>query len=44
MPLQSGSDSVLKAMRRSYRQERYLGFIERVPGRDAERGTSPRTS
>ena len=30
MPLQSGSDSVLKAMRRSYRQERYLGIIERV--------------
>ncbi len=30
MPLQSGSDSVLKAMRRSYRQEKYLGIIERV--------------
>jgi tRNA-2-methylthio-N6-dimethylallyladenosine synthase len=30
MPLQSGSDSVLRAMRRSYRQERYLGIIERV--------------
>src|SRR3569833_821645 len=30
MPLQSGSDVVLKAMRRSYRQERYLGIIERV--------------
>jgi tRNA-2-methylthio-N6-dimethylallyladenosine synthase len=30
MPLQSGSDSVLKAMRRSYRQERYLGILERV--------------
>jgi tRNA-2-methylthio-N6-dimethylallyladenosine synthase len=30
MPLQSGSDSVLKAMRRSYRQERYLGIIDRV--------------
>ncbi|HEY3871022.1 MAG TPA: tRNA (N6-isopentenyl adenosine(37)-C2)-methylthiotransferase MiaB [Actinocrinis sp.] len=30
MPLQSGSDPVLKAMRRSYRQERYLGIIERV--------------
>jgi tRNA-2-methylthio-N6-dimethylallyladenosine synthase len=30
MPLQSGSDTVLKAMRRSYRQERYLGIIERV--------------
>jgi tRNA-2-methylthio-N6-dimethylallyladenosine synthase len=30
MPLQSGSDAVLKAMRRSYRQERYLGIIDRV--------------
>jgi tRNA-2-methylthio-N6-dimethylallyladenosine synthase len=30
MPLQSGSDPVLKAMRRSYRQERYLGIIDRV--------------
>src|SRR3954468_4255208 len=30
MPLQSGSDAVLKAMRRSYRAERYLGIIERV--------------
>ena len=30
MPLQSGSDEVLKAMRRSYRSERYLGIIERV--------------
>jgi tRNA-2-methylthio-N6-dimethylallyladenosine synthase len=30
MPLQSGSDAVLKAMRRSYRQDRYLGIIERV--------------
>jgi tRNA-2-methylthio-N6-dimethylallyladenosine synthase len=30
MPLQSGSDQVLKAMRRSYRQDRYLGIIERV--------------
>ncbi|MGH3416058.1 MAG: MiaB/RimO family radical SAM methylthiotransferase, partial [Actinocrinis sp.] len=27
MPLQSGSDTVLRAMRRSYRQERYLGII-----------------
>jgi tRNA-2-methylthio-N6-dimethylallyladenosine synthase len=33
MPLQSGSDRVLKAMRRSYRREKYLGIIERV--RDA---------
>ena len=30
MPLQSGSDTVLKAMRRSYRRDKYLGIIERV--------------
>jgi len=30
MPLQSGSDRILKAMRRSYRQERYLGIVDRV--------------
>ena len=30
MPLQSGSDAVLKAMRRSYRSERFLGILERV--------------
>ena len=30
MPLQSGSDKILQAMRRSYRAERYLGIIERV--------------
>ncbi|NDH65346.1 MAG: tRNA (N6-isopentenyl adenosine(37)-C2)-methylthiotransferase MiaB [Microbacteriaceae bacterium] len=30
MPLQSGSDAVLKAMKRSYRSEKYLGIIERV--------------
>ena len=30
MPLQSGSDRVLKAMRRSYRSEKYLGILERV--------------
>src|SRR6187397_276502 len=30
MPLQSGSDRILKAMRRSYRREKYLGIIERV--------------
>jgi tRNA-2-methylthio-N6-dimethylallyladenosine synthase len=30
MPMQSGSDGVLKAMRRSYRQERYLGIIDAV--------------
>jgi tRNA-2-methylthio-N6-dimethylallyladenosine synthase len=30
MPLQSGSDAVLRRMQRSYRQERYLGIIDRV--------------
>jgi len=30
MPLQSGSDKVLKAMRRSYRSAKYLGILERV--------------
>jgi tRNA-2-methylthio-N6-dimethylallyladenosine synthase len=30
MPMQSGSDRILQAMRRSYRQERYLGIIDRV--------------
>ncbi len=30
MPLQSGSDAVLKAMRRSYRSEKYLGILDRV--------------
>ncbi|GMA31752.1 hypothetical protein GCM10025875_17440 [Litorihabitans aurantiacus] len=33
MPLQSGSDRVLRAMRRSYRSARFLGIIDRV--RDA---------
>jgi tRNA-2-methylthio-N6-dimethylallyladenosine synthase len=33
MPLQSGSDAVLKAMRRSYRQERYLAIIDAVRSR-----------
>ena len=33
MPLQSGSDRVLRAMRRSYRAEKYLGILQRV--RDA---------
>jgi tRNA-2-methylthio-N6-dimethylallyladenosine synthase len=30
MPLQSGSDAVLRAMRRSYRQARFLGIVEKV--------------
>jgi tRNA-2-methylthio-N6-dimethylallyladenosine synthase len=30
MPLQSGSDDVLRRMRRGYRRDRYLGIIERV--------------
>jgi tRNA-2-methylthio-N6-dimethylallyladenosine synthase len=30
MPMQSGSDAVLQRMRRSYRQDRYLGIIDRV--------------
>jgi len=30
MPLQSGSDRLLKSMRRSYRAERYLGIIDEV--------------
>jgi tRNA-2-methylthio-N6-dimethylallyladenosine synthase len=30
MPLQSGSDAVLKAMRRSYRQARYLDIVRKV--------------
>ncbi len=33
MPLQSGSDSILQSMRRSYRTDKYLGILERV--RDA---------
>ena len=30
MPLQSGSDAILKAMRRSYRSDKYLGIIDKV--------------
>jgi len=36
MPMQSGSDVVLKAMRRSYRQERYLAIIGNVRARMPE--------
>ncbi|MDP9443558.1 MAG: tRNA (N6-isopentenyl adenosine(37)-C2)-methylthiotransferase MiaB [Actinomycetota bacterium] len=30
MPLQSGSDAVLRGMQRSYRRDRYLGILQRV--------------
>ena len=30
MPLQSGSDRILRAMRRSYRSERFLGILDKV--------------
>jgi tRNA-2-methylthio-N6-dimethylallyladenosine synthase len=33
MPLQSGSDRVLKAMRRSYRSTKFLGILDRVRAR-----------
>jgi tRNA-2-methylthio-N6-dimethylallyladenosine synthase len=33
MPLQSGSDRVLRAMRRSYRTKRFLGILDRVRDR-----------
>jgi tRNA-2-methylthio-N6-dimethylallyladenosine synthase len=31
-PLQSGSDAVLRAMKRSYRRERYLAWLEAIRG------------
>ena len=37
MPLQSGSDRILKTMRRSYRRDRYLKIIEDVRVGDAGR-------
>jgi len=40
-PLQSGSDRVLAAMRRSYRRERYLGWLDRI--RDAIPGIAVST-
>ena len=30
MPLQSGSDTILQSMRRSYRRDKYMGIIDRV--------------
>src|SRR5699024_4374331 len=30
MPLQSGSDRILRALRRSYRSEKFLGILDRV--------------
>lgn len=33
MPLQSGSDRILKAMKRSYRSEKFLGILDRVRDR-----------
>ncbi len=36
MPLQSGSDRMLKAMRRSYRSSRFLGILDRVRDRIPE--------
>jgi tRNA-2-methylthio-N6-dimethylallyladenosine synthase len=40
-PLQSGSDAVLRAMQRSYRRDRYLGWLERI--RDAVPGVAVST-
>ncbi|GAA2004592.1 tRNA (N6-isopentenyl adenosine(37)-C2)-methylthiotransferase MiaB [Brevibacterium samyangense] len=36
MPLQSGSDRILKSMRRSYRSSRFLGILEKVRERMPE--------
>jgi tRNA-2-methylthio-N6-dimethylallyladenosine synthase len=41
LPLQSGSDAVLKAMQRSYRSERYLSWLDRI--RDAISGVAVST-
>ena len=40
MPLQSGSDRVLRAMRRSYRSDRFLGILDRVRERIPEAAIS----
>jgi tRNA-2-methylthio-N6-dimethylallyladenosine synthase len=39
-PLQSGSDRVLKAMQRSYRRERYLGWLDAIREAIPEVGVS----
>ncbi len=44
MPLQSGSDRILRAMRRSYRSERFLGILDRVRAEHAGRGDHRPTS
>ena len=38
MPLQSGSDAVLRAMRRAYRRDKYLAIIDRVRAAMPRRG------
>ncbi|WGD38279.1 tRNA (N6-isopentenyl adenosine(37)-C2)-methylthiotransferase MiaB [Lysinibacter sp. HNR] len=40
MPLQSGSDDILKSMRRSYRSKKFLGILERVRERIPEAAIS----
>ena len=44
MPLQSGSDRVLKAMRRSYRSAKFLGILDKVRDADPATRRSPPTS
>ncbi len=39
-PVQSGSDRVLKAMQRSYRRERYLGWLEEIRAAIPDAGVS----
>jgi threonylcarbamoyladenosine tRNA methylthiotransferase MtaB len=38
IPLQSGSDAVLKRMRRRYTREQYLAVVEYIRGRDQDAG------
>ena len=44
MPLQSGSDAVLRAMRRAYRRDRYLAILDRVRAAHPAARRSPPTS